>query len=115
MVPGKNRFGDAGNSVRIHSGQKYTGFYLSRSNWGIIVNGLQRMTCDPKGNTVISLYVCNISAHGKERRHDPFHGTALDRVIAGKLRYKILSCKNTGNQAGSCATVSNIQNINRGR
>ena len=48
------------------------------------------------------------AAYGKKGSHNPFHRAALDGVVSGQFGYKILSCKDTGNQAGCGAAVSYI-------
>ena len=108
MVSGKDGLCDAGNAVTVHACQKHTGFHLGRSNRRIVVNGFQRVSGNPKGNAVVSFYAGDVGSHGKKGSHNPFHRAALDGVVSGQFGYKILSCKDTGNQAGCGAAVSYI-------
>ena len=72
------------------------------------MNGFQRVSGNPKGNAVVSFYAGDVGSHGKKGSHNPFHRAALDGVVSGQFGYKILSCKDTGNQAGCGAAVSYI-------
>ena len=79
------------------------------------MNGMQRMSLDRKWSTVISFDTFNESSHHGQRFDDPSHRTALDRSVTGESACKILSCKNTGNQTGSCTAVAGIQYFRRSR
>ena len=78
------------------------------------MDGMKRLSLNHQRSTAIVFHASDVCTHHGKRSHDSFHGAGTDRIIPIQLAGKILSCQNTGDQPGGCATVTYIQDLRWG-
>ena len=63
VVPAYSRFSHAGHAIGVEAGKQYGRFDLCRGHSGLIMDAVQRTSCNVQGGTIIAVYAGDISAH----------------------------------------------------